>query len=94
VGYITSANYPSDYNTMETTNWIVTCKGNAKSIVVVVLDVVLATGDYLLLNGKHVDGPIDLPEPNFYTPGTVNITMASDATSVAKGFNMAYACHG
>jgi len=59
-----------------------------------VLDAVLATGDHLLLNGNRVNGPVDLPEPNFYTPGRTNITMVSDATSAAKGFNMAYACHG
>ena len=79
---------------METTSWIVTCKGNAKSLVVMVLDVVLATGDHLLLDGNRVTGPINLPEPSFYTPGRVNITMISDTSQVAKGFNMAYACHG
>jgi len=59
-----------------------------------VLDVVLATGDRLLLNGNRVNGPVSLPEPNFYTPGRINITMVSDTTSAAKGFNIAYACHG
>ena len=51
VGYIKSANYPTQYNTMETTSSMISCKGNAKSLVVMLLDITLANGDRLLLNG-------------------------------------------
>ena len=79
---------------METTSWTLSCKGNAKSAVIMILDITLANGDRLLLNGVQTNGPINLPLPKFYTPGSLNVTFVSDATQVAKGFNLAYACHG
>ena len=59
-----------------------------------ILDIALANGDRLLLNGDQVTGPINYPVPKFYTPGSLNVTFISDASQVAKGFNLAYACHG
>ena len=59
-----------------------------------ILDIVVANGDYLLLNGAQINGPIDYPVPKFFTPGTLNVTFVSDASQVATGFNLAYACHG
>jgi len=94
VGYIKSINYPQSYNTLETTSWLISCKGNAKSLVIMILDVELANNDKLWLNGVSTSGPINYPVPKFYTPGSLNITFMSDATQVDKGFNLAYACHG
>ena len=94
VGYIKSANYPKHYNASETTSWLISCKGNAKSLVIMVLDVSLASNDRLWLNGNQISGPINYPVPKFYTPGSLNVTFVSDASQVAKGFNIAYACHG
>lgn len=59
-----------------------------------ILDIVLAEGDQLLLDGSQTSGPINYPVPKFYTPGSLNVTFVSDASQVAKGFNLAYACHG
>ena len=59
-----------------------------------ILDITLANGDSLLLNGAQTTGPINYPVPKFYTPGSLNVTFVSDASQVAKGFNLAYACHG
>ena len=94
VGYVKSANYPQPYNTLETTSWLISCKGNAKSLVIMILDIELANNDRLWLNGVSTSGPIDYPVPKFYTPGSLNITFTSDASQVGKGFNLAYACHG
>lgn len=94
VGYVKSANYPSQYNTMETTSSMISCKGNAKSLVVMILNITLANGDHLLLNGVQTSGPINYPVPKFYTPGSLNVTFVSDASQVANGFNLAFACHG
>lgn len=94
VGYVKSANYPQQYNTLEITSSMISCTGNAKSLVIMILDLVLANGDQLLLNGVQTTGPINYPLPKFYTPGSLNITFVSDASQVAKGFNIAYACHG
>ena len=94
VGYIQSANYPQPYNTMETTSWLISCGGSAKSLVAMMLNITVANGDRLLLNGAQTSGPINYPLPKFYTPGTLNVTFISDASQVAGGFNIAYACHG
>ena len=95
VGYIQSVNYPEGhYNTLETTSWLISCSGNAKSLVIMILNLTLANGDRLLLNGAQTNGPIDYPLPKFYTPGSLNVTFISDASYVAEGFNIAYACHG
>ena len=94
VGYVKSANYPQQYNTMETTSWLISCSGNAKSLVIMLLDITLANGDRLLLNEAQTNGPINYPLPKFYTPGSLNVTFISDGSQVAKGFNIAYACHG
>lgn len=94
VGYIRSVNYPGQYNTLETTSWLISCSGNAKSLVIMLLNLTLANGDRLLLNGVQTNGPINYPLPKFYTPGSLNVTFISDASHVAEGFNIAYACHG
>ena len=94
VGYLQSVNYPRQYNTLETTSWLISCSGNAKSLVIMMLNLTLANGDHLLLNGAQISGPINYPLPKFYTPGSLNVTFISDASQVAEGFNIAYACHG